>query len=203
MSNTNYNERTSFAINLLCELKNIYVELEKYSADIETCSNSFYEKLFSERKADIAPDIEQYKNNMEKIKQLNNEVTSLINAWYDFTKDSNQIKKLIYPLYFYFKKRSLDKGVKNINTMIQNLTIENRFIKEKITVWEHELEIKAIQLIKEDKDYHHYENLLKKKDLILKELQYLLPSIPGICPLELESNSLDLLIEKLSKIPAA
>lgn len=87
--------------------------------------------------------------------------------------------------------------------MTAALTIENRFIMEKLTNWEHQLEIKAMQLIKGESSFTHYEELAKKKEAIINELKYLLPTLSELCPIELDINNIDCLIERISKSPAA
>lgn len=203
MQESNTQRRTSFAVNLLYDLKEIYSRLDEASRDIEKCSGSFYEKMFLAGKTEIRDELDKYNANIEKIKKLNQEITEAINAWYEFTKSGHELKKLFFPLRFFIRKMQLKKNIKKLNEGISGATIANRFVREYLINWEHELELEAVQEIKQGSEYTAYEDLVNKKDMLITELKYLLPTIPGICPAELDLRNIDSLIERLLKLPAA
>ncbi|MCX7710767.1 MAG: hypothetical protein N2484_13085 [Clostridia bacterium] len=199
----NMQRRILFATELLYELKKVSMGIKDCLSHVENHSNGFYRDLFKECKKEIQGETDLYKENIEKIKQLNLEITSKINEWYIFVKNPAELKKVVFPIMFYLKRRKLNQFIQKANDTISQLTIENRFITERLTNWEHELELKAIQLLKEEVNYQQYEELLKSKDAIIAELKVLLPTLPQVCPIEIEIDRIDLLIEKIAKIPAA
>ena len=200
---SNINKRTSYVLNLLKELKTIYQDLKHLSSDIENYSDTFFESLFESSKGEIQSDIASYKSNIEKMKELNLNITTKINEWYDFIKDTNEIRKVSFPIKLYLKKKNFKKAITKMNSEISDLSIENRFIREKIINWEQELSVRALQEIKKGNEFHNYENLIKKKDYIINSLKYLLPTIPDIGSIEFDLENIDTFIDKISKIAAA
>jgi len=203
MKDTNIQRRIEFALSLLDELNDIYKQLKKLSSGIENNSDAFYERIFKSSKVEIQNDIDSYKANIEKTKEINMNITAKLNEWYNFTKDTNEIKKVTFPIKMHFMKKNLKNTITKMNEEISSLSIENRFIKEKIINWEQELSVRALHQIREGKEFHDYEDLIRKKDSIILELKYLLPTISGITPLEFDLDNIDNVKEKLLNIVAA
>ncbi|HQA56941.1 MAG TPA: hypothetical protein PK033_03585 [Acetivibrio sp.] len=203
MRDSNLQRRTELALLMLNNLKEVYFELKKLSSSIESNSDEFYQKLFHSSKSEIEKDLEGYKANIERIRELNLNATEIINRWYDFIKDSNEIKKATFPIKLHFQKKKVKDSLTKINKEISDLSIENRFIREKIVNWEQELSVKALQEIKNGNEFDKYEELIRKKDYLVSELKYLLATIPGMNNLEFEMENIDEVIEKLIKIAAA
>jgi hypothetical protein len=203
-ANNTENLRASFAIELLEGLKTVYCKIKEISSEIQNSSGKFHEDSLRHNMSSIQEHIENYKSNIEKIKKLKWSITEEINAWYNFTKDAGEVKKLAFPIRFFIKKRRLKNFIKQINEQISGIAIDNRFIKENLTVWEHKLELESIEKIKSGNDYNNFEALLRKKSEIIEDLKYILPTIPGICPIELDPDKIDNLIEVIKKAqPAA
>lgn len=194
-----YSERTNLAVKLLESLKSVYEQLKASSVQIETNSDHFYDQLKNDEAGEIKVHLEGFNANTAKIKQLTADYTTEINVWYEFIKDSNQLRKLSFPLQYFIKKRRLNSAIRQINHRISEATIENRFIREQLTAWENELEIKAVRLIKQDSDYTSYTALSAHKDKLIAELTYLLSTIPGICPVRIELQNIGRLLEGLKK----
>ncbi|NJD04790.1 MAG: hypothetical protein FIA99_19810 [Ruminiclostridium sp.] len=188
---------------LLLEMKDSDSQMECLIIEIEKLSGVYYQYAYSECREEIQAEIDKYTNNNSRINNINHEITSKINFWFDFVKNTNEVSKLTFPFMFFLKKRKLRKLLKKSNDEISSITIDNRFIKEKLTLLEHQLEIKAIQKIKEDKAYLDYDRLLKKKDLLASELVYLLPTISGLCPAVIDSPGINELFKRLSKLEVA
>ncbi|MFZ5988313.1 MAG: hypothetical protein ACOYWZ_14465 [Bacillota bacterium] len=203
MKDSNVQKRTTFVLTLLNNLKEAYKELKELSTGIESDSDTFFERLFNSSKVEIQGDIEAYKANIEKMKQLNLSITERMNEWYDFIKDSNEIKKVTFPLKLYFKKRNFKKTILQMNREISEISIENRFIREKIINWEQELGVRALQEIKKGDEFSKYEELIRRKDNLISELKYLLATIPDIDPVEFDLDNIDKIIDKLLKMAAA
>lgn len=203
MSDVNMKIRTTFVISLLNNLKNIHEELKALSSDIENCSVSSYDSLFKESKIEVENDINNYKSNIQKMKQFNINVTTILNEWYSFIKDTNEIKKVLFPIKIFFKKRAFKKTIDKMNLQILDISVENRFIREKIINWEQDISVKALQEIKKGDEFHEYEELCKKKDQLISELTYLLSTIPDFEPIEFDLENIDKILEELSKIAAA
>ncbi|NLL06380.1 MAG: hypothetical protein GX270_11480 [Clostridiaceae bacterium] len=203
MKDSNIQRRVEFVLLLLNELSDIHKQLKSLSSGIEGNSDAFYEEIFNSSKFEIENDIESYKSNLEKMKEINMNLTAKLNEWYDFIKDSSEIKKVTFPFKMHFMKKKLKNTITKLNEEISSLSIENRFIREKIINWEQELSVRALHQIREGEDFHNYEELIRKKDNIILELKYLLPTIPGIIPIEFDLNNIDKIIDKISKMVAA
>lgn len=130
---------------------------------------------------------------------MNLNATEIINQWYDFIKDSNEIKKVSFPVKLYLKKKKVKDSITKINKEISNLLIENRFIREKIINWEQELSVKALQKIKTGDEFDRYDGLIRKKDYLISELKYLLATFPDMKSLEFSIEDIDQVIDKLNK----
>jgi len=203
MVNPVMDRRLSLLRELLLETKESDKQLEYSIIEIEKLSEEYYQKAFTECHEEIQEEIRKYIKNSSRINNINCEITTKVNLWYDFMKDSEEMSKLTFPVLYFFRKRKLHKSLKSLNDEISSITIDNRFIKEKLTLMEHQLEIKAIQKIKEDKNYSDYERLLQKKELLSAELTYLLATIPGMCPASIDNCGLNELYEKLLKLQVA
>jgi hypothetical protein len=196
------NQRIDFTLNLLNELKSINEQLTHVFAQIEKSSDAFHESILNKYRDDIENDFKKYKTNIETIKQLNLEITSKINTWYEFTKDDHEIKKLSFPIKFYFHQRKLKKDIKRINKQIYDITIENRFVKEQLINWERDIEIKALQELKLGTDFQTYEQLIQKKNNAISDLKHIIPTLPVTCPIKVDSDRVDAFIQKHLKAPA-
>lgn len=200
MQENNLQRRLSLIIDLLHELKQTHTKLQDYSSGIEDNSGTFFQKLYNQNEIEIQNEVNRYKTNIEKIKQLNCEITLMINKWYEFSKNPVEINSLLFPLKFYIKKKKLNDYIKKTNNEILNITVENRFIKEQLTNWEHELELKAVQEIKQGNTYEIYNQLVKKKVELISHLKYLMPTVPGICPAAFSITDIDSETSRLSNI---
>jgi hypothetical protein len=187
-------------LQILLNLQQVLKELSEITQEIEKNSDSFYKDYFNNNIASIQADIDNYISNNEKIKNLKLEVTAIVNDWFGFIKDADEIKKLTFPVKLYLRKKKLKNSIKNINTSISNISIENRFIKEKIISWEHELGIECVKAIKTGTEFSHYEKLLKTKIEIIEELKYILPTIDGVCPLLLDLKNIDRFVEEFRRV---
>lgn len=203
MIETKLKDRIELTVQLLFELKKVLSELNASLSNFKKCSDAFYQKLYLECRDEIQSDIDKYKANVNQIRQLNLDITFRINEWYDFIKNPAELRRICFPLKFKINQHKLKKFIDKTNESISELAIENRFITEHLTNWEHQLELKAIQLIQQDTDYKQYELLVNRKNLLVSDLKYLLPTIPQTCPVELDTGNIDLIIEKLQRTPAA
>lgn len=203
MTEDNRKRRIDLAIQLLMELKEVYEEISQASSQMESCSRSFLKAVFNNCRHEIQEDIDRYNSNIEEIKKLNLEATRKINSWHDFIKDESQLRKLLFPLKLYSRKRSLMASINAYNRKISEITIENRFIKERIAAWLQQLGLKAVQQYKAGNEYRSYAELLVRKNSLIEELKYLLPTIPDACPAEISREKLEALIERITRLAAA
>lgn len=193
-------ERSELALELLLELQEVLKGLSEIALDMEKNSDTFYKEYFNNNLHLVQSDIDNYNSNSDRIKNLKLEVTALVNDWFSFKKDTNETKKLTFPIKLYLRKKQLKNKVKELNESISNTNIENRFIKEKLISWEHELGIECVKAMKSGEDFGQYEKLLKIKKELIDELKYILPTIPEICPLELDLQNIEKFIEEFRKL---
>lgn len=190
MDNGKLSLRKELAYKLLNELKRNYEQLDQSAEDVTKNSEVFYEKAFEEKREELQAIMKNYQKNVDRIREINNEITASINSWYEFTTDKSKSVRIIFPLLFLLKKKRLYKKIELLNREISEITINNRFVKEKLTVLGHQLEIRAVSLARSGEDFLGYEKLLYVQKAITAELKYLLPSIPGMYTADISSSGI-------------
>ncbi len=198
MDKVRVSQRKELAVKLLYALKDIYEQLAVVASDAEKTSGDYFEQAFKEEQENLLSVMDSYHRNVDRIRAIHNEITESINSWYEFIKDEKQTGKITFPIAFYYNKRSLNKKISKLNEEISSITINNRFIKEKLTLLEHQLKVKAVSLAKAGSNYLEYERVLLSQKSITAELEYLLPTIPGVCPADISSSGIDNLMTKLA-----
>lgn len=198
MDKAKVSRRKELAVILLSALKDLYEQLDATASDVEKNSCAFYEQAFKEEQDMLLSVMDSYHKNVDRIRAIYNEITESINSWYEFIKDEKQTGKITFPIAFFYNKRSLNKKIIKLNEEISSITINNRFIKENLTILEHQLKVKAVSLAKAGDNYLEYERVLLNQKSITAELRYLLPTIPGVCPTDISSTGIDNLLTKLA-----
>lgn len=183
---------------LLHELKKTEKQLEGSIVEIGNLSEIYYQKALTEFYDEIQLEIDKYRDNIKRISEINNKTTENVNSWYGFAKNKDEMSGITFPIRYFLLKRKLRKSLRMMKNEVSSITIDNRFIKEKLALLEQQLEIKAIQKIKEDDSYMNYGILIQKKDLLISQLNYLIPTIPGLCPVSAGGLATDSLLEKIS-----
>ncbi len=190
--------RKEFALALLRELDRLYLQLDKAASDAESTSGEFYEQAFHESKEELQSVIEKYHENINRIREINKEITTSINSWYEFVKDEKKLALITFPISFITRKKRLYKKISVLNSEISEITINNRFIKEKLAALEHQLELRAESLARSGANYLEYEELLTQQNAIVSDLKYLLPTIPGACPADISDYGIQKTMESLA-----
>ncbi|MEL7563581.1 MAG: hypothetical protein AAGU27_01670 [Dehalobacterium sp.] len=203
MSDDSLQGRIDFLIHLLTELKIFYEQSINKYVDIERSSGELYEKFFNEDKVSIQHEVDKYEANVQKAAQLNYEIMEQINRWYDFSKDPDEVKSLLFPIRFYINQRKLKKRIRQIYQEINHITLENRLTKEKLANWERELENKVLHQIKIGDNFERYMHLLDKKANLISDFEYLLSTLPVKHPINLNINDIDGFIENFKNIATA
>jgi len=181
--------RTEFSKTLLLNLKDTYEEINKVTEEISKISSNFLKQYYIDNNEAITKEINKLKENIDKIKQYNYQVTEDINKWYQFTNSSTEIRKLSFPIKFYWKRLKLSKKINRINKYIYRISIENRLIKEGLKKIERSIESSTLQHIKNSGIYKEYEELLRIKETSLSDLKYLLPTLPS-SPKKIDLNDI-------------
>jgi hypothetical protein len=191
--------RKEFALALLQELDRLYQELDKAASDAESTSEEFYSQAFGERKEELQSVIEKYHENIDRIREINKEITASINSWYEFVKDEKKSALITFPISFIIRKKRLYKKIYDLNGEITEITINNRFIKEKLAALGHQLEIRAESLARSGANYLGYEELLSQQNAVVTDLKYLLPTIPGACPADISVSGIQKTMKALAQ----
>ena len=190
--------RKEFALVLLRELDRLYLQLDNAASETESNSEEFYEQAFHERNEELRSVIEKYHENIDRIRDINKEITTSINSWYEFIKDEKKSALITFPISFVIRKKKLYKKISVLNGEISEITINNRFLKEKLAVLEHQLELRAESLARSGANYLEYEELLSQQSSIVADLKYLLPTIPGACPADISVSGIQKTIASLA-----
>lgn len=200
MQENNLTRRVQLAMDMLSVLGDVFEKLRQSATTMEETSASFHREIYEQNRHEVEATIDKYKQNIVKMRQLNMDATEKINNWFMFAKNPQNTGKLGFPLRFHLKRREMQKTIKKCNDQVYDLTLENRFCRDQLVNWEHDLGLRAAREMKKGKAYSEYEKLLLQKEELTAELKYLLPSLPGLCPVDLDWNSLGLLKEKLKSM---
>lgn len=200
MGTNTLSRRTELALRLLKELKDSYAKIDAAAANAASSSIGCYDEAVNEMKDGLQSILDEYNKNLEMIREINKKITSSINSWYDFLKDKKAASALTFPLAFHIRKKKLYKEIQALNKQISDMTISNRFLKEKLTAAGLELEIRAVSLAHKGESFNDYQNLLHTKKDIEAELKYLLPTIPGLCTADITSAGIETTIAATEKI---
>jgi hypothetical protein len=184
---------------LLNVLKKDYERIDAAAESAASNSIGCYDVAAEAMKEELESILDEYNKNINMIREINKNITSSINSWYDYMKDEKAASKLTFPIAFYLRKKKLYKEIEAMNNQISEFAINNRFLKEKLTSAKLELEVRAVSLAHKGDDYNEYEKLLTIKDDIEEELKYLLPTIHGICPADITITGIDKTIETVKK----
>ncbi len=192
--------RKELALKLLKELKDDYRGIDN-SADLAAMNSiCCYDQAVDEMKTELQSILDEYNKNIEMIREINKKITSAVNNWYDYLKNDKYSSMLVFPLVFYFKKKNLYKEIESLNKQISEITINNRFLKEKLTSAVLELETRAVCLAHKGESYNEYEKLIQRRKNIESELKYLLPIISGFCPADITLKGIDSTIAAVEKL---
>ena len=192
--------RKELVIRLLKELKDNYRKIDEAAAYASSDSSGCYDRAVDEMKDELQSIVDEYNMNIDRIREINNEITASVNGWYDFLKDRETTSKLSFPLTFNIRRKKLNKEIDSLNKQITELTINNRFLKEKLTAARLKLEIRAVDLAYKGEGYNEYEKLMQKNKDLAAELKYLLPTIPGLCPADITASGIDTTITATERV---
>lgn len=192
--------RNELALRLLMELRDNYAGIDNAASSASHNSIDCYDQAVDEMKEELQSILDEYHKNIDMIREINNEITSSVNSWYDYQKDEKASSMLTFPIMFNVRKRKLYKKIESLNRQISEITINNRFLKEKMAAAGLKLETRAACLAHKGESYDEYEKLMQRKKDIEDELKYLLPTIPGLCPADITSKHIDTTIKSAEKM---
>lgn len=194
--------KLSKRIDLLKQLLKRYIDIENdinaAESQLEETSGRIHAEYIAASQDEKNRATNKFSNNIEEANIINTLITAEINDWYQFIKDEKSMSSLTFPLKFYFKRKKLFNDIKKANEKIQNLSINNRFIKENLNFVGQELGNNSSSKLKNLNSYSEYEKLQRKRDNLITELKYLIPTIPGLCPIELSSGKAAEIIDMMS-----
>lgn len=199
MSTNVLSRRTELALMLLRNLKENYHKIDITAANASAGSMDCFDKAVDEMKDELRSILDEYNKNVDMIREINNKITSSVNDWHNFLKDKETASMLTFPLTFHVRRKKLSKEIEAMNRQIYELSISNRFLKEKLTAARLKLEARAISIAHSEESYMEYEKLLQTKKDLETELKYLLPTIPGLCPADVTIKGIDTAIAAAEK----
>mgnify|MGYP006288142561 CR=1 FL=1 len=200
MPTASFSKRSAFAVEILHKLKQVCSELDRFNSEMDDYSKNSYEKIFAQKKYDIQKKIDCFWNNVKRVEELNNKITSLINEWFEFSKNKKNMASPFYPIRFRINKNNIKRNIKKTNEEILDISVENRFIKENLNDWEHDLKKDSVGDIKSGKFFKKYESLISEKNNLLNELMSFLPTIEGLSPIEIDLSNIDEAINKINSL---
>lgn len=198
MSGDTEDRRRALAVELLSQLKNVGDHLRRITDDLGDSSQEYLNKVYEDHSGKIKEKVDQFNQNVEKVKNLNVGITSSINEWYQFTKNEKELSSLFFPLRLYFMRKRIKSKIKEHKAEITNIGIKNRLIVEDIQRLESNLEYEASARLKKDVRYQDYVAHLETKARLIEEIRYLIPTIPGLSIKEIQLDRLNEAIEQIS-----
>lgn len=163
-------------------IKEINTALIDYVSDIENLSHDLFIKLLHENNNSVRTDSDTFRLNLNRVRQMNGQATSQINGLFSLMKDDSEMKKIGFPLKFHTKKRELAVQIKKLNETIASIIVENRFIKEQLSIRKNEYEKDIIKQVNRSGKFEAYQQILNKKKKLMSDLEYLLTSVKHLFP---------------------
>lgn len=183
---------------LLKQLKDTCLQLHQVVNDMESSTDAFLEKAVSETRDEITELVTEYNGNIRQVELITQQMTERMNEWYAFAKDEKNLSRILFPLMFALEKRRVIGFLRDSRDQISDLAIRNRFVRDKLNAMEEKLRCKAVLGIENDERYEAFTELTCRKKELLEHLSYLMPTIPGLCPLEFGLEDIDSMVAKLS-----
>ena len=183
---------------LLIQLREVKNHINKITADLGDHSNTFLKKVYEDHSEKIKEKVALFNHNVEAVKQINQQITASVNAWYQFVKDERELSGILYPIRFHMKRKAIISRTRELKQEITAIGIKNRIIREDIQHLESTMEFEATQRLKKDVQYDDYLSHLKTKSALIEELMYLLPTLEGMPIKEIHMDNLDEAIHLLS-----
>lgn len=180
MENVNLQRREELAASLLAELGTASRMFRETATAIENESGTNYEAAFTECREELDLVMEDHRRNLTRIREIDEEIAESIKCWNEFVINGNKSGKLLFPVICSRRRHALQKRIVMLNAEISNIEIKNRCIKEKLTILEHQTEIKAMSLARSGISYQNFDKLWRKQSTLSAELRYLLPTIQTI-----------------------
>lgn len=198
MKENNLEKRKQLALKLLNELKTACLQMKELGNELTGSCDIFLNSVVTESNREIMELVDEYNGNIRKAEEISTKITGCINTWYEFVKDDKNRLSILFPFKCLAEKKRIMKFVKQSREQISEAMIQNRFIKGKLDAMEEKLRCKAVLKIEQEEKYKTYRDLLETKKELIEELAYLLPTIPGICPIDYSDDNIDELAAKLS-----
>lgn len=197
MSNDNIIKRKALALKLITQLKNVRDHLKKISTDLDDSSTLFLSKVYEDHNEKIQEKVDLFNKNVERVKNLNHEITAVVNDWYAFIKSEKELRSLFFPIRLYFKRKQMQSKSKELKQEITSISIKNRLIREDIQRLESNLEHEATLRLKKNVQYEDYLSHLKTKTQLIDEIKYLIPTLSGVPIREIHIDQLEEVLASL------
>jgi hypothetical protein len=199
MNEIDSRRRKDLALVFLENLDNVFIQLENLSSTVEDNSQISLQNLQKEQKDKLRNKVEAYNGNIQKAKDLADSITELMNKWNILKNDEDLQRNPFYPIKLLASKKSISKNLNEIKDQINALSIKNRLLHDDIDRMENSLKNDMLQQMKHGSEYKAYEEAIEKKNVLIQELTYLLPTIPGFSHSTLDVRSTQLIMNQLKQ----
>ena len=189
--------RIMLAKELLLELKATVSHIKNISTDISDSTGGVLGKVYEDHLDKIQGKVNQFNDHIDRIKTIHQEITKVVNEWYDFIQNDKELGRITFPLKLHNKRKTIQKTIRCYKNEISSMMIRNRLIREEMIRLESDLEFEATQRLKKDVRYDDYMTHLKRKSEILEVLQYLLQNLEGCSIKEIDVDHLDDCLQKM------
>ncbi len=189
--------RKALALELLVRLKEIRDQIQSIMASLGDSADQFLSTCYEDHVDKIKEKVSLYNRNIERIEALNLSHTALITDWFLFIKNEKVLSSPLFPFHLFFKKRKIKAEIRGIKEEISNLVIKNRLIREDIQRLESGLEVEADLKLKKDGRYEDYLAHLTLKSQLIREIEYLFPTLSGVDMAQIHMDGLEEAIEVL------
>lgn len=200
MKENNTARRKELVCCLLEQLKDTCLQIKELAAEMGGSADLFFERVFSESKDEILSLVEEYNGNIRQAEEITRQLTGRMNEWVSFATDEKNLAIILFPLRYALEKKEVKRFIGRSKEQISEMVIRNRFVREKLDAMEEKLRCRAVMKIESEEKFQCFNKLIGLKKEILEHLSYLMPTIPGLCPVEFSIEDIDHLILKSSSV---
>ncbi len=179
-------QRLELVTDMLKFLFEIQEKLSELKGQIETTCRSIYMQTYDNKLCELDESRVRLETNLQKIQNLNNKAIHFINEWHQWSNNNANRCSIAFPVKYLLKKKKVEKSVSRINREIVQITIDNRLIQERLASWEIEVKRLAEIQINESDPFRMLNELLFEKKKVILDLEYLLSTMPEVCPIEID-----------------
>lgn len=202
MTMPNLTVRISYAEELLQKLSEAQNTLNMMSEQIENDCDDARSRTQETNLAKMHEKRDKYIAQVELVKDLHGQMTTAVGNWLAFTHAPENKKRLLFPIRLLLMKSKTKATLRQCRLEISNIGIRNRLLHDELTRLAYTIRADAIKFVQNGDQYAKYQAAQDEKDEIIKRLQYLLPTLPGMAQAVVDTSDISVMTNQLHMIHA-